>query len=193
MKLVLFIGGSRSGKSAQAERYAALGGGPVVYVATSEIYDEEMRARIDLHRASRPASWLTIEAPLEVAARLREIDMGATVLLECLTLLVTNLLLANEARPEPVIDAEIAALLAAARARDLTLIVVTSEVGMGLVPEYPIGRVYRDLLGRAAQQIAREADEVYLVVAGVTVELKALQAAWACEEGVRRSHARDEP
>jgi adenosylcobinamide kinase / adenosylcobinamide-phosphate guanylyltransferase len=181
MQIVLFTGGARSGKSAQAERYAArlAGGGLVAYLATAEAGDDEMRERIALHQARRPVAWPTLEAPLHVAARLQELETGTTVLLDCLTLLVSNLLLAHEADPQPVVDAEIAAMLAAAQERDLRLVVVSSEVGMGLVPEYRLGRVYRDLLGRASQQVAAAADEVYLVVAGIAVELRALQAAWS--------------
>jgi adenosylcobinamide kinase/adenosylcobinamide-phosphate guanylyltransferase len=174
----LFIGGARSGKSAAAERYAARTGAYVYYLATAEAGDDEMRERIVRHRAQRPAAWQTIEAPLDVAAALEGLPHGAVVLLDCLTLLVSNLLLHNEADPEPAVERAVDALLAAAAARELTLIVVSNEVGMGLVPEYPLGRIYRDLLGRAAQRIAAQADEVYLVVAGIAVELRQLQAAW---------------
>jgi adenosylcobinamide kinase/adenosylcobinamide-phosphate guanylyltransferase len=98
-------------------------------------------------------------------------------LLDCLSLLVSNLLLAHEADPVPAVEAEIAALLATARERDLTLVVVTNEVGMGIVPPYPLGRAYRDLLGRANQQLAAAAAEVYLLVCGIPVEVRALEAA----------------
>lgn len=178
-KLVLFLGGARSGKSTSAERYAAAQARPTVYVATAEAGDQEMAERITLHRVQRPASWQTIEVSRAVAAALHPLEPGTVVLLECLTLLVSNLLLAHEADPEPALDQELTALLAVARERALTLIVVSNEVGMGLVPEYPLSRVYRDLLGRAAQRIAAQADEVYLVVAGIAVEIGALEAAWA--------------
>lgn len=178
-KIVLFTGGARSGKSTSAERYAQARLLPVVYVATAEAGDGEMRERIALHRERRPATWRTIEAPRDVAARVQDCEPGTTVLVDCLTLLVSNLLLAHEANPQPVVDHELDALLDVVKERGLDLIVVTNEVGMGLVPVYPLGRVYRDLLGRATQRIAAAADEVYLVVAGIAVELRALQTGWA--------------
>lgn len=179
MKLVLFTGGARSGKSARAEQYASRLDGLVLYLATAEVHDDEMRVRVAAHQLRRPAGWTTREEPLKVAATLESLPPGSTVLLDCLSLLVSNLLLANEADPGPAVETEVAALLRAARERDLRLIVVTNEVGMGIVPAYPLGRVYRDLLGRANQQVAAGADEVYLVVCGIPVELKALEASWA--------------
>src|SRR5262245_58013134 len=113
-RTILFTGGARSGKSRMAERYAMLQGLPVVYIATAEAGDDEMRDRIAHHRAQRPAGWSTIEAPLEVGTALTTLPTGSVVLLDCLSLLVTNLLLANEHDPEPAITGEIDALLDAA-------------------------------------------------------------------------------
>src|SRR6266545_2907094 len=160
-KIVLFTGGARSGKSACAERYAARLSQRVAYIATAEAGDDEMRARIAQHRRRRPASWTTLEAPAAVAAALAELDTRTVALLDCLSLLVSNVLLAT------------------ARGRDLILVIVTNEVGMGIVPAYPLGREYRDVLGRANQQVAAAADEVYLLVCGIPVELRALEVAWA--------------
>jgi adenosylcobinamide kinase/adenosylcobinamide-phosphate guanylyltransferase len=180
-RIVLFTGGARSGKSTCAERYAALEGKPVVYLATAEAGDDEMRERISLHRQRRPGEWRTLEVPRHIGPTLRSIEPGTVVLLDCLTLLVSNVLLAHEAAPEQALEGEMSDLLAATHERELILIVVTNEVGMGLVPEYPLGRRYRDLLGRAAQRIAAAADEVYLVVAGIVVDLRRFEAAWAKE------------
>ncbi len=178
-KIVLFTGGARSGKSSRAEQYAARLSEQVVYIATAEARDDEMRLRIDAHRRRRPAGWHTVEQPLSVASTLLTIEPGRVVLIDCLSLLISNLLLAHEDDPAPVVEAEIAQLAAAAQKRELTLIVVTNEVGMGIVPAYLLGRLYRDLLGRANQYIAAVAAEVYLCVCGIPVDLRALEAEWA--------------
>ncbi|PDW04353.1 bifunctional adenosylcobinamide kinase/adenosylcobinamide-phosphate guanylyltransferase [Candidatus Viridilinea mediisalina] len=177
--VTFFTGGVRSGKSMWAEQYAADLGGPVLYLATAEARDDEMRERIARHQARRPSTWTTREEPLAVASVLGEQPAGTVVLLDCLSLLVTNLLLAYEADPEPMVEKEIHALLATVWARKLRLIVVSNEVGMGIVPTYPLGRSYRDLLGWANQRIAGAAAETYLVVCGIVVDVGKLEAGWA--------------
>ncbi len=173
--LILILGGVRGGKSAFAQALAAEHGGSVTFVATAEARDEEMRLRIEDHRQSRPASWRTIEAPLNPAAALAEAPPADVVVLDCLTLLVSNLLLQDE-NPEAaqqVVDHEVEALLRVSEAGSGSLIIVSNEVGMGVVPPYELGRLYRDLLGWANQRIARSATEVYWMLAGLPIEVKA--------------------
>jgi adenosylcobinamide kinase / adenosylcobinamide-phosphate guanylyltransferase len=176
-KLILILGGARSGKSTYAEKLAAELGSRVVYIATAEAKDEEMKARIQSHRLNRPEGWYTLEAPRNLASALSEIDYRPDVLLlDCLTLLVSNILLSLESNTpatiEAAVQAEIEAFLAAHQALAVPLIVVSNEVGLGLVPPYPLGRIYRDLLGRANQQLAALAQQVIFMVAGLPMIVK---------------------
>jgi adenosylcobinamide kinase/adenosylcobinamide-phosphate guanylyltransferase len=165
-------------------------GAQVVYVATAEAGDEEMAARIARHQRGRPAAWRTVEAPraLDVAVE-RELRAGETALVDCLSVWLSNELLATsppvagDTVPEAAADALETALLdaverlvAAAHARNGATVVVSNEVGSGVVPAFPLGRLYRDLLGRANQIVAAEATAVYLVVAGIAVDLRRLEA-----------------
>jgi adenosylcobinamide kinase/adenosylcobinamide-phosphate guanylyltransferase len=178
-ELILILGGARSGKSSYAQRLAAeLAGPDVLYVATAEARDDEMRTRIAVHQAERPAGWRTLEAPSLVQAPL-EAALGdaRAVLLDCVTLLVSNAILSRGDEPslaeaESAVSAEVDALLAAYRAGSASWILVSNEVGMGLVPPYPLGRVYRDALGRANQMLAAAADRVSLLVAGLPLRIK---------------------
>ncbi len=181
--ITLILGGARSGKSAYAQRLAqARGGDRVLFVATAQALDEEMQARIAAHRAERPAAWLTLEAPRNVGdAIARQIQTMASppavVVIDCLTLLVSNVLVAQGESPDPdtaeaAALAEIDELLAVAHNTRGEWILISNEVGMGLVPPYPLGRVYRDVLGRVNQRVAAAADEVLLLIAGLPWHLK---------------------
>jgi adenosylcobinamide kinase/adenosylcobinamide-phosphate guanylyltransferase len=166
---ILVLGGVRSGKSSFAERLAAECGEPVLYVATATAGDDEMAERIAMHRAQRPATWRTLEAPVNVAAQLvAEIGDAQTVLVEDLTLLLSSLMTEDEISAELRATQEVNDLIAL-RAH---IIFVTNEVGMGVVPPYPLGRLFRDSLGRVNQSAAAACSEVYFVVAGVPLRLK---------------------
>ena len=176
--LTLILGGARSGKSRYAEQAAPQLGQRVLFVATAEPGDEEMRARIAAHRAARPQDWTTLEAALDVGRAMQGVAQDYdVVLLDCLTLLASNVLLrlgerVDETTAEAALMAEIDALLVAYRARRAHWLIISNEVGLGLVPPYPLGRVYRDLLGRANQRLAAEADNVLFLVAGLPLVLK---------------------
>ena len=174
-QLILVLGGARSGKSTFAQRWAAAHGGRVTYLATAQALDEEMAARIANHRAERPAQWGTLECPFDPAAAIRA-AAGETdcFLLDCLTLLVSNLLLADPPSAAETVRCAMDGLLAAAREADADLIIVSNEVGLGLVPEYPLGRQYRDLLGCVNQRLAAQANAVYYLVAGIPLDVKQL-------------------
>lgn len=177
-KLILLLGGARSGKSRTAEAMARqIGGEEVLFVATASPGDDEMRQRIAVHRQARPAGWRTLEAPLKVAEHLREVDAPGVVLIDCITLLAANVLLTfpegcPQAEVNQAVLAEIEALLALQRSQEAAWIVVSNEVGMGVVPPYPLGRAYRDALGAANQRLAEAADQVILMVAGLPWTLK---------------------
>ena len=222
-RLILVTGGARSGKSTFAERLAAQlaepGGRRVTYLATSETHDPEMAQRVAAHQSSRPASWTTIECPVEVPAAVRASASAAAdgagpgpaaalpgsaaapvFLLDCVTLWVTNLIFSGGAfgGSEPPADgynydkdllpadeeraaagrvtAAVDDLLAALGESGATLVAVTNEVGLGVVPEYPLARLYRDQLGWANQRLARAAGSVYFLVSGFPLDVKALAA-----------------
>ena len=187
-RLIFIVGGARSGKSRYAEESARQAGDHVLFVATAQAHDKEMQRRIAIHRSARSPAWQTIEAPTGVGAAVRSAlgSGGDAVLIDCITLLVSNVMLqglspqelsdvnvrVDEAAAHERLDAEIEALLDAFHASAVPWIVVSNEVGSGLVPAYPLGRLYRDLLGWANQRLAAQADEVYLMVAGLPLRIK---------------------
>jgi adenosylcobinamide kinase/adenosylcobinamide-phosphate guanylyltransferase len=170
MSLTLLVGGVRSGKSRLAVRLVAHRGGPVVVIATGEARDEEMAARIRSHRAERPEKWDTIEEPVELETAMAVVPADACVLVDCLTLWVSNLVERGLADGEIEERAGKAASLAAMRERPS--VVVTNEVGSGIVPVNALARRFADVLGRVNAIWAEAADRVLLVVAGRVLPLE---------------------
>lgn len=177
-RLTLILGGARSGKSAYAQTLAAARGRKVLYVATAEAGDPEMAARIADHRTGRPSYWITLEAPRQTGSAIMSGAGDADViLLDCLTLLAANIIVPL---PEPVtyevaeaaLSVEVVGLLTAYAESKAEWLMISNEVGLGLVPPYPLGRVYRDALGRANQRLASAADEVLFMVAGLPMKVK---------------------
>ena len=184
-KLTLLLGGARSGKSTLAVQWAQQRARQVVFIATAQPSDDEMARRIARHRAERPAHWQTLEIPRGVGAALRRQPPQAEVcILDCVTLLVSNVLLAgtnpdapDADRAQQTVAAEIHSLLEAIAASSCAWLVVSNEVGAGLVPPYPLGRLFRDLLGWANRTLAAQADEVYYLIAGIPVPLHLFRGA----------------
>ncbi len=165
MSVTLILGGARSGKSRFAESVAK---GEKHYVATAEPHDDEMRARILMHQQQRGAGWTTHEAPLKLAETLAAIDgAGRFILVDCLTLWLNNLMMAQHD-----IDAAASALVAQLAKMKADVVLVSNEVGLGLVPETKLGRDFRDAQGRLNSQVAAAADHVVFVAAGLPLVLK---------------------
>ena len=183
-RLILVTGGARSGKSTYAEEIARKLDGGIIYVATSLPVDEEMKLRIEKHKAQRPLNWETLEVFKDFEFHLEgKLESKVGLLLDCVTIMVTNVLMEKcqdidnisnqEAMEvEESVKTEIDKLIALVNAKPVTFILVTNEVGMGVVPEYPSGRVFRDVAGRANQMLAKAADEVYLCISGIPVKIK---------------------
>lgn len=182
---VLILGGARSGKSSAAQAMALQWGENVLFVATAEPLDREMRQRIEEHKKTRPAGWRTIEAPTSLGKAIRTgIGDARGVIVDCVTVLASNVLgrCAGQGSIEGVdatlahesLTAEIDDLLDCIETTSASFVIVSNEVGLGLVPESRVGRLYRDLLGNANQRLAARADAVYLMVAGLAVDVKRL-------------------
>ena len=176
--ITLILGGARSGKSSYAQSLAEGSGKTVTFLATAQALDDEMSARIQKHRAERSVNWETLEVPLGIASHAEQVKSDV-VILDCITLLVSNLLmqfvkdeLVDEEPFTMDVQKEVNQLIAKMRAHKQDWIIVSNELGLGLVPPYQMGRVYRDGLGWANQRLAREADKVIFMVAGIPTVIK---------------------
>ena len=181
-QFTLITGGARSGKSRFAELLAAQPKRPVIYIATAQILDEEMSLRVKKHQKQRPSNWRLIEEPRNILDTLLKLKAeDGVILLDCVTLWLTNLLLAGYVPDdhncfnntlEPQILKRVQDVAQLARDIKPKVIFVSNEVGQGIVPENALARAYRDLAGRSNQILARSADQVYMVVAGIPMEIK---------------------
>lgn len=177
-RIVLVTGGGRSGKSSYAQRLGEALPGPRVYVATAVAFDEELKERVARHQEDRLAGgWsATVEEPVDLARGVRQAPAGPTLLVDCLTMWMGNLMWEAEQIGLTLSEADVAAfateVAAAARERGGTVVFVTNEVGLGIIPDNPASRLYRDLLGRCNQIMAAEADTVVLMVSGLPLVLK---------------------
>ena len=176
--ITLILGGARSGKSSHALQLAKEFGGTVTFIATAQAFDDEMSVRIQKHKSERPENWQTLEISFGIAAHIKEIK-SEIVILDCITLLVSNLMmqfvkadLVDETPFMQAVQQEIEDLLTAIRKLDQRWLIVSNEVGLGLVPPYQMGRVYRDGIGWANQRLAREAEQVIFMVAGIPTTIK---------------------
>jgi adenosylcobinamide kinase/adenosylcobinamide-phosphate guanylyltransferase len=182
-QLILVLGGARSGKSTFAEQLAARSKRSVAFIATALASDEEMQTRIAHHRATRPPTWHTLEEPLKLAEAVHTgAQIADVLLLDCMTTWLGNKLILQEELPEHVsslndaILHEVEKLIHEVEKFDYNkrLIIVTNEVGAGIVPAYPLGRTFRDILGLVNQRLAERAARVYLIMAGLAVDIKRL-------------------
>ena len=183
-KLIFITGGARSGKSSYAEKLAERIEGDILYVATSIPFDDEMKDRVKKHRERRPQNWATLETYKNFDVKLPEkLEGKAGVLFDCVTNMVSNLMLEKVQDDEVIspdkadkvqgyIESEVNKLMKVIHESSAVFIMVTNEVGMSLVPEYALGRLFRDAAGIINQRIAEKADEVYLCVSGIPVKIK---------------------
>lgn len=167
--MIFLTGGARSGKSSLAASLAARIDAPITIVATASPEDEEMARRIEEHRRRRPSDWAVVEAPIELEGAVRSASATDTMVVDCVTLWISNLMVD---RDDPTISTMIDSVISAMGKRTGETIVVSNEVGAGVVPMHPVGRRFRDLQGRANQSFAAAADTAYLVVAGKMLRLQ---------------------
>lgn len=184
-KIVLVTGGARSGKSSFAESYIKECGEKIAYIATSIPFDEGMQDRVKKHKAQRPSEWTTVEKYFDLHKIIKDIKVNHdSALLDCLTIMCSNIMFADNqydfntiAREEidsleKLILSQVDMLLGEARENELSLIIVTNELGMGIVPENRLARIFRDIAGKVNQLVAKKSDEVYFVVSGIEMKVK---------------------
>ncbi|MGQ9896452.1 MAG: bifunctional adenosylcobinamide kinase/adenosylcobinamide-phosphate guanylyltransferase [Acidobacteriota bacterium] len=178
-ELIFILGGARAGKSHFAQQLAQIkadaAGAAVCFIATAEALDEEMQGRILHHRAERPPEWRTLEEPRALAAAYAQAAEAGVVIVDCLTMLVSNWLMAlphDETQCLNALETTLSAFLQTFSRREQTVIVVSNEVGLGIVPENALARRYRDLLGRVNQSVAAAATEVHFLIAGIPWRIK---------------------
>jgi adenosylcobinamide kinase/adenosylcobinamide-phosphate guanylyltransferase len=178
LKSILITGGARSGKSRLAQELATKTNEPVLFVATAEAGDEEMKRRIEAHRKTRPANWATLEVTTHIGRKITpNIGQARTVIIDCITLLINNVFQKHEGTTdvtllEQAVVEEIKELVTCMKHSKARFIIVTNEVGLGIVPADRVSRLYRDLLGKANQMLAEHVDEVILMVAGIPITIK---------------------
>jgi adenosylcobinamide kinase/adenosylcobinamide-phosphate guanylyltransferase len=178
MKTTLIIGGARSGKSSYAQEMARKTGLPVLFVATAKAGDDDMKKRIEAHRRSRPSGWKTLEVAVGIGnAIMDNINDAKLVIVDCVTLLVNNVFMTFDDTTdinlaEKAVMAEINELIDCMDSVEADFIIVTNEIGLGLVPADRVSRMYRDILGRTNQKLAQYADEVQLLTAGIPLAIK---------------------
>ncbi|ABR49745.1 Adenosylcobinamide-phosphate guanylyltransferase [Alkaliphilus metalliredigens QYMF] len=183
-KLVLVTGGARSGKSSFGESLLREKQGNILYIATAQAFDEEMKERIKHHKIQRPSHWMTHEGYENLGPVISVLGGQIEgVLLDCVTIMVTNLMFQLESNWDEVgterihqvenhIQAEVKTLLDTVKGLEIPVIFITNEIGMGIVPENKLARIFRDIAGRVNQMIAKEADQVYLVTCGISQRIK---------------------
>ncbi len=184
-KVILLLGGARSGKSRFAQQLARKMADKVLFVATATAGDDEMRRRIAKHQEERPATWRTLDAATHIGSRIEQgIGDSRLVIIDCITLLLNNILCQYDEKQfeslkdsvlEKRVTAEIDGLLICLKKVPASFIIVSNEVGLGLVPDNRLGRLYRDFLGQVNQMLAKEADEVYLLVGGIPLTVKGVE------------------
>ena len=182
-KIILVTGGARSGKSSFAEQLALkFGNGRAAYIATAQIFDDEMKFRVEVHRSRRGDNWQTFEAPFNAEEKILQAAKNFNaILFDCVTIYISNFLCTANLDDEPELYKNLRGLIQklidAAKNSDATIIFVTNEVGAGIVPENKLARRFRDLAGLANQMLAAQADKVFLTVAGLAVDIKKLAEA----------------